>query len=100
MVGLPGFVYVKTIFPSEVGVGQVPQPGAPPPPPAPAADSGDKGGGGGGGGGGRGDLLSAIAGGAKLKKTKTVDKSGVPGAVPQAAAEPPPCMVAAESWCQ
>eukprot|EP01044_Picomonas_judraskeda_P025841 COSAG03_NODE_7630_length_891_cov_2.715909_2_plen_96_part_01 len=36
------------------------------------------------------DLLSAIAGGAKLKKTVTVDKSAVPGAVPQPGAPPPP----------
>ena len=35
------------------------------------------------------DLLSAIAGGKKLKKTVTVDKSGVPGAVPQPGAPPP-----------
>ena len=60
-----------------------PQPGAPPPPPAPtdaAPSSSDTGGGGGGGGGGRAGLLSAIAGGASLKPTKTVDKSGLPPA--------------------
>jgi hypothetical protein len=45
-----------------------------PPPPPPVTSSGS-GGGGGGGGGGRGDLLSAIAGGARLHHTVTVDKS-------------------------
>jgi hypothetical protein len=43
-------------------------PGAPPPPPPPPPGGGGEGGGGGGGGGGRGDLLSAIQGGATLKK--------------------------------
>ena len=69
-----------------------PAPSAPPPPPAgpSEAPSGDSGSGGGGGGGGRDDLLSAIAGGKKLKKTVTVDKSGVPGVKPQPGAPPPP----------
>ena len=35
-------------------------------------------------------MLSAIAGGKKLKKTVTVDKSGVPGAVAQPGAPAPP----------
>eukprot|EP01043_Picozoa_sp_COSAG02_P019111 COSAG02_NODE_910_length_16005_cov_46.458569_12_plen_1207_part_01 len=60
---------------------------APPPPRAPPAPEvplpSGSGGGSGGGGGGRDDLLSAIAGGKKLKKAVTVDKSGVPGAVAQ-----------------